>query len=204
MEFRIDKQAPVSIGLQLQAQLRLRIESGRLGAGDRLPTARALAARLEVNVNTVAAAYRQLESQGYLVTNRRAGTRIASNPPVSGNLTLAARLSREFADRLEALELDVAEVLPLVMAAPESSPLRVAVVAASPLEAERAARRTRAVLGDSVRCVALTVESYQSHDYHLTVVDAGLVPTLRGRANVIPPYDSDSLVHGPDFPAGAD
>ena len=55
-----------------------RAASGDLPAGTRLPTVRALAADLGLAANTVARAYRELESDGVVVTEGRRGTFVAS------------------------------------------------------------------------------------------------------------------------------
>ncbi len=50
------------------------IESGRLANGTRMPTHRDLAYRLGVSVQTVTAAYKEVERQGWLRSERRRGT----------------------------------------------------------------------------------------------------------------------------------
>ncbi|MCW2796017.1 GntR family transcriptional regulator [Nocardioides sp.] len=59
---------------QLRAQIASRVASGDLSAGTRLPTVRALAAELRLAVNTVARSYRELETDGVIVTEGRRGT----------------------------------------------------------------------------------------------------------------------------------
>ncbi|WP_243058861.1 GntR family transcriptional regulator [Nocardioides sp. SR21] len=66
---------------QLRAQIARRAASGDLPAGARLPTVRALAETLGLAVNTVAKAYRALETDGVIVTEGRRGTFIASATP---------------------------------------------------------------------------------------------------------------------------
>src|SRR3954454_17667615 len=63
---------------QLRRQLASRAASGDLPPGTRLPTVRALAAELHLAVNTVAKAYRALETDGVITTEGRRGTFIAS------------------------------------------------------------------------------------------------------------------------------
>jgi GntR family transcriptional regulator len=58
-------------------QLRGLIVSGRLGAGERLPTVRQTARDLDVAPSTAAKAYRLLERDGLVVTRTAAGTRVA-------------------------------------------------------------------------------------------------------------------------------
>src|SRR4051794_41689412 len=63
-------------------QVRLRIAelaaNGTLAAGTKLPPVRALAADLHLAANTVARAYRELESAGLVETRGRLGTAITA------------------------------------------------------------------------------------------------------------------------------
>lgn len=65
---------------QLADQLRHAVEEGRLRAGERLPSKRALAAHLGVSVITVESAYGQLASEGYLDALPRRGFFVAAIP----------------------------------------------------------------------------------------------------------------------------
>jgi GntR family transcriptional regulator/MocR family aminotransferase len=56
------------------------ILEGRLGAGDRMPASRVLAADLGVSRNTALAAVDQLVSEGYLETRRGSGSYVARDP----------------------------------------------------------------------------------------------------------------------------
>jgi GntR family transcriptional regulator len=53
------------------------VAAGRLGPGDQLPTIRALHERLEVNPNTVAKAYRELQHLGVIAAEHGSGCFIA-------------------------------------------------------------------------------------------------------------------------------
>ena len=64
---------------QIQTQISSLIAVGELPLGTRLPTVRALAADLGVAAGTVARAYKELESAGIVVTNRRQGTVVAKS-----------------------------------------------------------------------------------------------------------------------------
>jgi GntR family transcriptional regulator/MocR family aminotransferase len=73
---------------EIYNRLRASIEDGKLQPGDRIPPARALAAELNVARGTVDTAYSLLAAEGFLITNRRAGTfvspsmpELARNPP---------------------------------------------------------------------------------------------------------------------------
>lgn len=64
---------------QIQTQISSLIAVGELPLGTRLPTVRALAADLGVAAGTVARAYKELESAGIVITNRRQGTVVAKS-----------------------------------------------------------------------------------------------------------------------------
>ena len=70
---------PGAAGLraQVERQLREGIREGRLHSGTRLPSSRALAARLGVARGVVVEAYAQLGAEGWLVSRQGAGTRVA-------------------------------------------------------------------------------------------------------------------------------
>jgi GntR family transcriptional regulator/MocR family aminotransferase len=67
----------------LERALRAAVRDGRLHAGDRLPSTRALAHDLGLARGTVAEAYAQLAAEGYLRTSQGASTRVAGReePP---------------------------------------------------------------------------------------------------------------------------
>lgn len=73
---RIDPHARIPIAVQLAEQIAWLIASGRIRRNHRLPAIRGLAARLGVNLHTVAAAYRQLEGDGLVSTRRGRGTHV--------------------------------------------------------------------------------------------------------------------------------
>src|SRR5271157_5222843 len=57
------------------------VAAGTFNPGDQLPTIRALSERLNVNPNTVAKAYRELELKGIIVSERGSGSFIQAQPP---------------------------------------------------------------------------------------------------------------------------
>jgi GntR family transcriptional regulator len=60
--------------LQLVQQVRRALRLGMLEAGDQLPTAREVVARLAINPNTVLKAYRELEREGLVRARPGMGT----------------------------------------------------------------------------------------------------------------------------------
>jgi GntR family transcriptional regulator len=76
----IDKSKHIPIYEQIKLQVKGLIQSGRLKTGDQLPTLRELSTVLAVNVNTVALAYRDLTSEGFITTARGKGSFVASAP----------------------------------------------------------------------------------------------------------------------------
>lgn len=62
---------------QVRVQIARAAADGTFAPGHRLPTVRALAAELDLAVNTVAKAYRALEADGVVETRGRAGTVVA-------------------------------------------------------------------------------------------------------------------------------
>jgi GntR family transcriptional regulator len=90
MQFWFIHSGEVSIREQIVTQISLGILSDELAPGDRLPSTRELARRFHLHANTVSAAYRQLESEGWVelrrgsgvfVRDRRPAGRIAPNSP---------------------------------------------------------------------------------------------------------------------------
>lgn len=77
----LDPSAREPLSTQLVAAIERRVERGWLLPGERLPSVRELAARLDLAPNTVAKAYRMLERSGVLVGRGRHGTFVADRPP---------------------------------------------------------------------------------------------------------------------------
>jgi len=78
LEFRLDPKSGIPFYRQIIDQIRYGILSGRLNVGEQLPTVRALAVELKVNLNTVSKAYKELEIQNILETQQGTGTFIGS------------------------------------------------------------------------------------------------------------------------------
>ncbi len=113
MEVRpLDPFAPEPPVEQLRAQIASRAAAGDLPAGTRLPTVRALAAELELAVNTVAKAYRRLEADGVIVTEGRRGTFIASTTAAASPAAHTA--AEEYAGHARRVGLTLPEAVHLL------------------------------------------------------------------------------------------
>jgi len=73
---RIDLASRVPVYEQIANGLRAELVSGRFSPGDKLPTVRTLAVDLGVHHNTVAEAYRELASEGWLELRRHRGATV--------------------------------------------------------------------------------------------------------------------------------
>ena len=78
IDFKLDPKSGVPFYRQIIDQIRYGVASGDLKVGEQLPTVRALAVQLKVNLNTVGKAYRELEIQSILETQQGTGTFIGS------------------------------------------------------------------------------------------------------------------------------
>lgn len=88
MMMQVDRQSGVPIYLQIVGQMKHLVTVGKLQPGERLPPIRQLAADLEVNFNTVAHAYKELNRQGVISTRAGLGSFVHDQPD---NLPLAQR-----------------------------------------------------------------------------------------------------------------
>ena len=76
-DFAVHPSSGVPIYRQLIDQVNAAVAGGRLAAGEELPSVRALALSLEVNLMTVSKAWSRLEADGVLVRIRGRGMRVA-------------------------------------------------------------------------------------------------------------------------------
>ena len=77
MQIHITSGDGVPIYLQIVNQVKYLVASGRLSPGEELPPIRVLAEQVLVNPNTVARAYRELETAGVVTKRRTAGTYVS-------------------------------------------------------------------------------------------------------------------------------
>ena len=77
MFIELDDSLETPLYQQLRNQVVMGIASGRLAPGEGLPSVRALAADLGINMHTVHKAYAQLRDEGYLLSRGSAGMVVA-------------------------------------------------------------------------------------------------------------------------------
>jgi DNA-binding transcriptional regulator YhcF (GntR family) len=73
MILELDFSTDVPIYLQIRNQVVMGIADGRLSAGEKLPTIRALATETGINMMTASKAYALLKQEGYIQADRRSG-----------------------------------------------------------------------------------------------------------------------------------
>jgi GntR family transcriptional regulator len=99
MQIHISANSGLPIYLQIINQIKYLVASGRLAPGEELPAIRVLAEQLMVNPNTVARAYRELETAGIVTKHRTTGTYVSD----AGSPLTRAEQRRLLTDRVDLL-----------------------------------------------------------------------------------------------------
>jgi DNA-binding transcriptional regulator YhcF (GntR family) len=107
----IGRDDDLPIGVHLAWRLRALILSGRLGAGEKLPGVRELAAGAGVNVNTARAIYRRLEDEELVVSRHGQGTFVVPHVAASPALEQVAAEAAESARAMGIDPRDLARTL---------------------------------------------------------------------------------------------
>ena len=108
MQIYLSRQDGVPTYLQIVNQIKHLIASGRLKAGEELPPIRVLAQRLLINPNTVARAYRELETVGIVAKRSTTGTYVSdAGSPLARRERLKILSERIDALLVEARQLNV-------------------------------------------------------------------------------------------------
>jgi len=110
----VDPGSPVALHEQVAAAVRRAIADGEVGAGERMPPARDLAAVLGVNPNTVLRALRGLRDEGLLEFRRGRGITVTGLAPQRSAVIAKARELAAVARRHGYQPQEVAEILRLV------------------------------------------------------------------------------------------
>lgn len=93
-QWQIEYNSGIPVFRQIINHVCAMVAAGAFKPGDQLPTIRALSERLNVNPNTVAKAYRELELKGIIVSERGSGSFIQAQPltPAPGTVAKEAKL----------------------------------------------------------------------------------------------------------------
>lgn len=114
MSFDFDNNVPIY--LQLVEQIERDIISGKIAAGERLPSVRDLALQLKVNPNTVQKALVELEEKGLIFTERTNG-RFVTDDSLKierHKQRYADKITRKYMDMMVKIGFDKNEVLRIV------------------------------------------------------------------------------------------
>ncbi|MBN1309969.1 MAG: GntR family transcriptional regulator [Anaerolineae bacterium] len=105
--FVIDKGSSVPIYAQIVDRVEALVMSGKIKAGDRLPSIRSVAEATRVDYNTVAKAYAELDRAGVIKTARGVGTHVTG---AMDEETLRASRQAKLYDVLEGTIRDLMEL----------------------------------------------------------------------------------------------
>jgi DNA-binding transcriptional regulator YhcF (GntR family) len=113
----IDPRSPLPPYEQLRQQVTALVLGGRLARGDRLPSIRQLANDLGLASGTVARAFRELESDGVVVTRGRHGTVVEGPPRRPAPPSELLDAARSYADRASRAGVSLEDALTAVRVA---------------------------------------------------------------------------------------
>jgi GntR family transcriptional regulator len=115
IELRLDKKSFVPFYRQIVDMVLSGVASGNLLPGERLPTIRDLAVKLEVNPNTVVKAYSHLQFMGVLDMQQGTGAFICSKTPQpvpdGEKQRMLIELCRDFVGRAQLQNIAIDEVI---------------------------------------------------------------------------------------------
>lgn len=106
MEITLNFRTKRSICTQIQEQIRAKIRGNQLLPGDQLPAVRDLAAALQINFNTVARAYRDLDREGWISTQQGRGTYVLAQLSETSE-TVEGRANQILEELLDRLIVDI-------------------------------------------------------------------------------------------------
>lgn len=82
MSFNLDRKKGIPMYQQLSGEIKRLIQTGDWEAGKKAPTERELAEKLNISRNTVSSAYKELETEGILVSTQGRGTFVTDSDAV--------------------------------------------------------------------------------------------------------------------------
>ena len=114
MEWKLDDSRP--IWPQLKDQLIVAIVAGEYTMGGSFPTVRELAEDAGVNRNTMQRALSELESEGFVITNRTAGRTVTTDERLVSRMkeTIAKQNIDKFIREMAAIGYDADDVVKMI------------------------------------------------------------------------------------------
>lgn len=101
--FQLDPKSRKSIYEQVIDNLKELIMTGKLQAGEKLPSVRDLSKTITVNPNTVSKAYRELERQGYVYSQTGLGTFVSDAKEIAPGVKELELAKSNFDEAFKAL-----------------------------------------------------------------------------------------------------
>lgn len=104
--------------LQIVRYFKEKIANGELEPGEEIPSRRDLANRMKVNPNTAQRAYKEMEEQGLIYTEKNHPSKITTDKEVLGNVRTELLLEAVdmFVTSVRSINIPVEELLDLVKA----------------------------------------------------------------------------------------
>ncbi|MFF2877136.1 GntR family transcriptional regulator [Gottfriedia sp. NPDC057991] len=114
MEFIVNNREPVY--LQVVRHFKQQIAKRLLEAGQEIPSRRELAVQFNINPNTVQKAYKEMEEQGLITTERNFPSKITTDIKVLNSVRneLIMEAVNEFVDSIKVINVPVEELLTMV------------------------------------------------------------------------------------------
>jgi len=114
MEFNVNNREPVY--LQVVRNFKQKIAKGLLEAGQEIPSRRELAVQFNINPNTVQKAYKEMEEQGLITTERNFPSKVTTDSNILNGVRneLIMEAVNEFVDSIKVINVPVNELLEMV------------------------------------------------------------------------------------------
>ena len=114
LRIQLDPTSGIPYYRQIILQVEMAMADGRVGVGYQLPTVRGLAVDLQINPNTVARAYNELEIRGLVTTQLGTGTFISKQEVSLSDVEreqILAQLVRGFVSQASSYGFTVADIV---------------------------------------------------------------------------------------------
>lgn len=110
--FQLDSRDHRPLYEQIKEKIKELIISGALSEGDKIPSVRELAATLAINPNTIQKAYKDLENDGYIYSQRAKGSFVATQSSEAQNEKKAELFKNleEIVGEMAYLKIDIDEI----------------------------------------------------------------------------------------------